>query len=58
MPFDGSGYQRPVPAPDPPRPHSRQENVLTGLMIWLVLTLFLLPVSAGTLVDLVRYVSG
>jgi len=56
MPFDGSGYERPIPTPDSPRRHPAQEKVLTAVMIWILLLLFLLPVSAGTLVDVVRYI--
>jgi hypothetical protein len=58
MPFDGSGYQGPPGTPEPPKRHPAQERVLTAIAVWFVLMLFLLPISAGTLVDIVRYISG
>lgn len=58
MPFDGSGY-RPVPIPpEPPRRPGMQENVLTVLAAGFVLLMFLLPISAGTLVAIVRAAFG
>jgi len=58
MPFDGSGYRWPPAEPEPPKRHSVQENVLTGMAVGFVLLMFLLPISAGALVDVVHAMFG
>ncbi|WP_165374835.1 hypothetical protein [Sphingomonas montana] len=52
MPFDGSGWNR-QPVPEP-APRKAQERVLTVVIAFIVVLLFILPISAGTLVDIVQ----
>lgn len=58
MPFDGSGFPRQPAQPEPPKRHGAQENVLTGLAVGFVILMFLLPISAGALVDVVHALFG
>jgi hypothetical protein len=53
MPFDGSGWDpQPGPAPEPVR-RGAQERVLTVVIAFIVVLLFVLPISAATLIDIV-----
>ncbi|MFD1950992.1 hypothetical protein ACFSGX_09470 [Sphingomonas arantia] len=52
MPFDGSGWN-PQPTPEP-APRKAQERVMTVVIAFIVVLLFVLPISAGTLVDIVE----
>lgn len=52
MPFDGTGWN-PQPTPEP-APRKAQERVMTVVIAFIVVLLFVLPISAGTLVDIVE----
>ncbi len=58
MPFDATDFDpAPKPAP-PPKRNLVKERVLCGLAMALALILLVLPISAGALVDMARYVAG
>ncbi len=58
MPFDATDFDpAPKPAP-PPKRNLVKERILCGLAMVLALILLVLPISAGALVDVARYVGG
>jgi len=58
MPFDATDFDpAPEPAP-PPKRNLVKERILCGLVMVLALILLVLPISAGALVDVARYVGG
>jgi hypothetical protein len=58
MPFDATDFD-PAPKPMPaPKRNLVKERVLCGLAMMLALFLLVLPISAGALVDMARYVGG
>lgn len=50
-----STWPRPEPAPREP---SRQERVMSRLVLVYALVLLLAPISLGSAVDLIRYLAG
>jgi hypothetical protein len=58
MPFDATDFEPdPKPAP-PPKRNLVKERVLCGLAMALALVLLALPISAGAILDVARYVGG
>jgi hypothetical protein len=56
MPFDATDFEPdPKPAPLPKR-NLAKERILCGLVMALALVLLALPISAGALVDMARYI--
>jgi hypothetical protein len=58
MPFDATDFDPDPRPPQPPKRNVVKERVLCGLAMALALILLVLPISAGALVDMARYVSG
>jgi hypothetical protein len=58
MPFDATDFDpAPKPAP-PPKRDVAKERILCGLAMVVALILLVLPISAGALVDMARYVGA
>lgn len=51
-------WPRPEPQPPTPAPPGRRERFLTRMFLFYALVLLLLPVSAGGIADLIRYLLG
>ena len=57
MPFDPTGYVPPPSAPpERPRLSPAGERVILRLVAILVLMLLIMPFSAGTFIDVIRYI--
>jgi hypothetical protein len=59
MPFDATDFdpEPKAPAP-PPKRNLVKERILCGLAMALALVLLVLPISAGALIDIARYIGG
>jgi len=58
MPFDATDFepeQKPAP---PPKRNLVKERILCGIAMALALVLLGLPISAGAILDVARYVGG
>jgi hypothetical protein len=59
MPFDATDFDpEPKAPPPPPKRNLVKERILCGLAMALALVLLVLPISAGALIDIVRYIGG
>jgi hypothetical protein len=58
MPFDATDFDPAPPPAPPPKRNLVKERLLCGLAMALALILLVLPISAGALVDIARYVGG
>jgi hypothetical protein len=58
MPFDATDFDPDPKPPPPPKRNVVKERILCGLAMAVALILLVLPISAGALVDMARYVGG
>ncbi len=54
MPYDGADFE---PWPKPPRRSKAKERILCLIAFLFALVLLVAPLSVGTFIDIVRYVS-
>jgi len=59
LPFDATDFEPdPKPPPTPPKRNLVKERILCGLAMMLAVILLVLPISAGALVDMARYIAS
>ena len=54
VPYDGTDFE---PWPKPPKRSKTKERVLCALIFLFAMMLLVAPISVGTFIDIVRYVS-